>query len=66
MAGAFRRLQSLSWLPAENFGTMEAGMVTFSVGFRGLTPMRSARCCVENFPKPVKAISPPPFSVSVI
>src|SRR5205814_8216709 len=48
---------ALSWLPAENFGTVAAGIVTFSVGFRGLTPWRSARCCVENLPKPVKATS---------
>src|SRR3954466_1937735 len=55
-----------SVLPAENFGTVAAGIVTFSVGFRGLTPWRSLRCCVENFPKPVKLTSPPLRSVSVI
>src|SRR3954453_15356524 len=55
-----------SVLPAENFGTVAAGIVTFSVGFRGLTPWRSLRCWVENFPKPVKLTSPPLRSVSVI
>src|SRR6478672_12260508 len=39
-------------------------MCTFSVGLRGLTPIRAARFAVENFPKPVNATSPPPFSVS--
>src|SRR5262249_9340216 len=53
-------------LPAENFGTVAAGIVTFSLGLRGLTPWRSLRCWVENFPKPVKLTSPPFFSVSVI
>src|SRR5919201_5195581 len=55
-----------SWLPAENVGTVAAGMVTFSPGFRGLTPCRSARCCVENFPKPVKVTSCPFRRASVI
>src|SRR3954470_11758433 len=57
---------ALSWLPALNFGTVAAGIVTFSVGLRGFTPCRSARRCVTNFPKPVNATSPPPRSVSVI
>ena len=56
----------LSALPAENFGTRAAGMCTFSVGLRGLTPMRALRSCVWNFPNPVNATSPPPRSVSVI
>src|SRR5262249_58997668 len=56
----------LSVLPAENFGTVAAGIVTFSLGLRGLTPCRSLRCWVENFPKPVKLTSPPPFRTSVI
>src|ERR671928_184778 len=41
-------------LPAENFGTVAAGIVTFSPGLRGFTPWRAARFCVENLPKPVK------------
>src|SRR6266536_2486304 len=57
---------AFSWLPAENFGTVAAGIVTFCVGLRGFTPWRSARRWVTNFPKPVKATSPPPCSVSVI
>ena len=52
-------------LPAENFGTVAAGMVTFWLGFLGFTPCRSLRCCVVNFPKPVKLTSPPERSVSV-
>src|SRR6266498_5269715 len=54
-----------SVLPAENFGTVAAGIVTFWLGLRGLTPCRSLRCCVVNFPKPVKLTSPPERSVSV-
>src|SRR5205085_8602827 len=53
-------------LPAENFGTRAAGMCTFSVGLRGFTPVRAARCWLENLPKPVKDTSPPLFNVSVI
>src|SRR4051812_30192714 len=56
----------LSELPAENFGTRAAGISTFSVGLRGLTPVRAARCCVVNLPNPVNATSPPALSVSVI
>src|SRR5438876_5967508 len=56
----------LSVLPPQNFGTVAAGIVTFCDGLRGFTPWRSARRWVVNFPKPVKATSPPPFSVSVI
>ena len=56
----------LSPLPAENFGTVAAGMCTFSVGLRGLTPIRAARFAVENLPNPVNVTSPLPFSVSVI
>src|SRR3954454_16173410 len=41
-------------------------MCTFSVGLRGLTPVRAARSAVENFPKPVNVTSPLPFSVSVM
>src|SRR5215210_6030175 len=55
-----------SELPAENFGTVAAGMVTFWVGLRGLTPWRSLRCWVENFPKPVKLTSPPVRRTSVM
>src|SRR5438309_4014786 len=50
----------LSWLPAENFGTVVAGICTRCEGFLGLTPCRAARAWVVNFPKPVKATSPPP------
>src|SRR2546421_229622 len=53
-------------LPAENFGTVAAGIVTFWDGLRGLTPWRSFRCWVENFPKPVKLISPPWVRISWI
>src|SRR5262249_52295463 len=49
----------------ENFGTRAAGMCTFSLGLRGLTPIRAARFAVENLPNPVNVTSPPPFSVSV-
>ena len=28
-------------------------MCTFSLGLRGLTPIRSLRCAVENLPNPV-------------
>src|SRR6266540_2374498 len=59
------RTACLSELPAENFGTVAAGIVTFWLGLRGLTPCRSLRCCVVNFPKPVKLTSPPERSVSV-
>src|SRR4029079_12790974 len=55
-----------SWLPAVNFGTVAAGIVTFSPGVRGVTPWRSARWDVLNLPKPVNATSPPLFSVSVM
>ena len=40
-------------------------MCTFSLGFRGLTPIRALRSEVENFPNPVNVTSPLPFSVSV-
>ena len=56
----------LSPLPAENFGTVAAGMCTFSLGLRGLTPVRAARFAVENLPNPVNVTSPLPFSVSVM
>src|SRR5262245_44661097 len=39
-------------------------MCTFSLGLRGLTPVRAARFAVENFPNPVNVTSPPPLSVS--
>src|SRR5215469_2466394 len=39
-------------------------MCTFSLGLRGLTPIRSLRCAVENLPNPVNVTSPPLFSVS--
>src|SRR3954451_11018062 len=55
-----------SELPAANFGTRAAGISTFSVGFRGLTPVRAFRSCTVNLPKPVKLTSPPCFNVSVI
>src|SRR6266536_1573535 len=57
---------AFSWLPAENFGTVAAGIVTFWLGLRGFTPWRSARRWVENFPKPVNATSCPPRKASVI
>src|SRR3954447_20131582 len=40
-------------------------MCTFSLGLRGLTPIRSLRSAVENFPNPVNVTSPRPLSVSV-
>src|SRR5205823_11045541 len=55
-----------SELPAESLGTVAAGIVTFWLGLRGLTHCRSLRNWVENFPKPVKLISPPPLRTSVI
>src|SRR5205823_12706052 len=51
---------------SENLGTQAAGIWTFSLGFRGLTPWRAARCCVENLPNPVNATSSRFFSASVI
>ena len=39
-------------------------MCTFSLGFRGFTPMRAARWVVWNFPKPVKVTESPDLSVS--
>ena len=45
-----------SELPAVNFGTVAAGMCTFSPGFRGFTPIRALRSDVANLPKPVKLI----------
>src|SRR5438067_10557674 len=60
------RTADLSELPAENFGTVAAGICTFSPGRRGLTPVRAARCWVENFPKPVKLTASPRFNESVI
>src|SRR5690242_19504287 len=41
-------------------------MCTFSLGLRGLTPVRAARFAVENLPNPVNVTSPLPFSVSVM
>src|SRR5712691_3339536 len=41
-------------------------MCTFSVGLRGLTPVRAARFAVENLPNPVNVTSPLPFSVSTM
>src|SRR3954452_1360818 len=57
---------ALSWLPAENFGTVLAGMVTFCPGFRGFTPVRALRFCTVNLPKPVKTTSSPLDSASLI
>ena len=54
-----------SELPAENFGTLAAGTITFSAGRRGFTPCQAARCCVENLPKPVKDTASPSLSASV-
>ena len=56
---------AFSWLPAENFGTVAAGMCTFWLGFRGLTPSRAARWLVENLPHPVNVIESPCYSASV-
>src|SRR5215203_3272820 len=56
----------LSWLPAENFGTVVAGISTRWEGFLGLTPCRAARRWVVNLPNPVKDTSPPDRRVSVI
>ena len=55
-----------SWLPAENLGTVVAGICTRSVGFLGLTPWRAARAWVVNFPNPVNDTSPPERRTSVI
>src|SRR4051794_41148008 len=55
---------ALSWLPAENFGTVVAAICTRSP-VRGLTPWRAARCEGENLPNPVKLTVSPAFSVSV-
>src|SRR5205823_10212786 len=41
-------------------------MCTFSLGLRGLTPVRAARFAVENLPNPVNVTSPLPFSVSTM
>ena len=41
-------------------------MCTFSPGLRGLTPMRSARCAVENLPKPVNVTESPALRGSSI
>src|SRR5829696_9260342 len=54
-----------NWLPAENFGTRAAGIVTFWP-VRGFTPCRSLRCWGENLPKPVNATCSPPLRASVI
>ena len=45
VVGLLRPIAALvpDWLPAENFGTFAAGMWTFCVGLRGLTPSRAAR-----------------------
>src|SRR5213592_2673455 len=56
----------LSWLPAENLGTVVAGICTRSEGFLGLTPWRAARRWVVNFPNPVNDTSPPEPKTSVI
>ena len=53
-------------LPALNFGTCAAGMCTFWLGFCGLTPVRAARCFVENLPKPGIVTASPRLSASVI
>src|SRR5262245_11226698 len=56
----------LSWLPAENLGTVVAGICTRSEGFLGLTPWRAARRWVVNLPNPVNDTSPPERRTSVI
>src|SRR5262245_3307532 len=56
----------LSWLPAENLGTVVAGIWTRSEGFLGFTPWRAARRWVVNFPNPVNDTSPPERRTSVI
>src|SRR6476659_9089417 len=58
-AGSYCLTAAFSWLPAENFGTLLAGMVTFWPGLRGFTPVRALRACTLNFPKPVKVTSSP-------
>jgi len=40
--------ESLSALPALNFGTVTGGMVIFSLGFCGLTPILPARVLALN------------------
>ena len=56
---------SLSSAPAKNFGTLLAAIWIRSP-VCGLTPWRAPRSATENLPKPVKATSPPRFSVSAI
>src|SRR5262249_54491834 len=63
---SYCRTACFSALPAENFGTRAAGIWTRSEGLRGLTPVRAARFCVENLPKPVNETSSPLRSVSVM
>ena len=55
-----------NWLPAENFGTVAAGMWTFWLGLRGFTPSRAARRVVWNLPKPVNATVSPFRRASVM
>ena len=61
---AARWLYSLRQLPAENFGTLAAGIVT-RWPVRGFTPWRSLRCWGENLPKPVKVTASSRLRASV-
>ena len=49
---------SLRALPGLNFGTLPAGICTFSPE-RGFTPVRAARDATWNLPNPVNETSPP-------
>src|SRR5690606_10458786 len=48
-------------LPAENFGTLRAGIFT-SAPVCGLRPVVASRLETEKFPKPIRRTSPPLFS----
>ncbi|CDX58255.1 hypothetical protein MPL1032_270097 [Mesorhizobium plurifarium] len=56
---------SLRPLPAENFGTVRAGIFT-SAPVCGLRPVEAARFDTVKFPKPTSRTSPPFFSSPVI
>ena len=56
---------SLRPLPAENFGTVRAGIFT-SAPVCGLRPVDAARFDTVKLPKPTRRTSPPFFSSPVI
>ena len=49
-----------------NFGTLAAGMRTFSEGLRGLTPTSAARSLAAKLPNPVTETSSRRFRASVM